>query len=557
MNLCRIRKNVSLLIFNLMFFYNISNNLTAQNVDAYWTLVIAGKNIPQPVFWNGNIYTAGEDRALTCITSKGKFLWRRNSQELPGKFLSVSNSGLVYLVTVKGNIEVFSSQGFPVWNYKLDASPIFPVHTARDGRCFIIQSNRIICLAANGKLKWSLPLTATPIAPPSETGSKDIVLIFQTGDFLRISIFGEVVEQHHLKKNVTAIGEAPGGYVLACSDGSISYYKTAGGSGAVWEFTASGICKNIFYKNSKILYLLENGKIIFKTLETNEELWQEQLNTSFSTVSHIYANRNEFNITANGFGAAVTDAGKIKWQKQITEKSFLPIITENGLLVGVTKEFLNAYRVETKLLRHGQKKVEKENFYSIIEKEVEDSSQNSMPFFIEYSTTGELLDLIEEEIKTGAVGEKEPRYAMQLKTILQNKRKASYFAQEFMPLDRARAAELLGKLGSYEYRSILLGEVKYADDSSVNAGILRGLANLAYDSDGKTINAIEFLIQKSSSFDDETMKAACDCLFALVKSGNNNTTQSAIRLLFLIRSGKYSSHIKNYAVQKIQEISKK
>lgn len=540
----------------VLFFFGTLIHLYGQNLDAYWTLVIAGKNISTPVFWNGNIYTAGEDRALTCITSRGKFLWRRNTEEFPGSFLSVSNSGLLYLVTVKGNLEVFSSQGFPVWKYRLDEKPIFPVFTARDGRCFIIQSNRIICLTASGKLKWNIPLASAPIVPPAETGSKDIVLISTAGDFLRVSIFGEIIEQHHLKKTVSAVGEAPGGYILACTDGSISYYKTTGGSESIWQCSEQGICKRIFYKNGKVLYMFENGKIIFKTLETNEFIWQTELHSSFSQGVECFADGNEFNITAKGYGCTITDLGKIKWEKQIPEKTFFPIITENGLLIGITKEFLNAYRVETKLLRRGSNKNNVEKFYSIVDAKKESTSQDELPFFIEYSATAELLDLISEEIKAGTVAEKEPRYAMQLKTILQNKRKASYFSQEFMPLDRARAAELLGKLGSYEYSTILLDEINAGNDSSVNAGILRGLESIAYDIDGKTIAGIDFIIQSTRYHDSETMKAACDCLVALVKSGNNETSKKAIGLLFSISTGKYSNVIQNYAQQKIKEITK-
>ncbi|WP_024468551.1 PQQ-binding-like beta-propeller repeat protein [Treponema pedis] len=529
--------------------------LQSQGLDTYWTLVVAGKNITTPVFWNGNIYTAGEDRALNCITSQGKFLWRRNTKEFPGEFLSVSSSGLVYLVTAKGNLEVFSSQGFPAWQYKLDKKPIFPIHTARDGRCFIIQKDNIICLTPSGKLKWSLPLSSAPISPPSETGSKDIVLVLTSGDFLRISIFGTVVEQHRLKKTVSAVGEAPNGYILACTDKTVSYYKTAAGSEAAWQVTENGICKNAFYKNGKVLYLFENGKAVFKTLETGELIWELSLNGNFSDGVNCRAEGNEFNITAKGYGCTITDSGKIKWEKQINEKSFFPLITENGLLIGITKEFLNAYRVETKLLRRGAGGNVTESFYSIID-EKEKSAAEELPFFIEYSTVGELLEVITYEIKKGSVGEKEPRYAFQLKTILQNKRKASYFAQGFTSFDRANAAELLGKLGSYEYRNILLGEINLSNDSTVDAGVLRGLAYLAYDPDGKTIEGIDFLIQKASYEDSERMKAACDCLTALTKTGNRETAKSAIALLFSVSTGRYSSLIQNYARQKIKTIGK-
>ncbi|MGI5085598.1 PQQ-binding-like beta-propeller repeat protein [Treponema putidum] len=539
--------------FSIFFcFFVFSFKLPAQPLDAHWTLVFAGKNITVPVFWNGNIYTAGDDKALNCITSQGTFLWRRNTSEFPSNFLSVSQAGLVYMVTAKGNIEAFSSQGMPLWTYPLKKKPIFPVHTARDGRIFIIQEDNIICLTSSGKLKWEIPLVSAPIFQPSETGSKDIVLILKSGDFLRVSIFGSVVEQRRLKKTVSAIGEAPEGYILACTDGSISYYKTGGGSEALWQTTEPEICRNAFYKGGKVLYMFESGKLIFKDLKTNELIWEEKTSGNFSGGVHCYAIGNEFNITAKGFGCLITDSGRIKWEKKIPETDFFPIITENGLLVGITNEILNAYRVETKLLRKGTKISSPDSFYSIVQKD--DKGKDDLPFFVEYATAAELLDAIQKEIENGAVGEKEPRYAFQLKTILENKRKASYFAQDFNAFDRARAAELLGRLGSYEYRDILLNGIYKIDDPDVLAGILRGLEHLAYDPDGKTMEGIRFVMGKAKYDDINLMAAVCDCLTALMRFGDQETSRAAISSLFYVIKGPYSNIIQNYARQKLKNI---
>ena len=542
------------IFFIFLIFFIFSFHLPAQSLEAYWTLVFAGKNITMPVFWNGNIYTAGDDRALNCITSQGTFLWRRNTSEFPSEFLSVSQAGIVFMVTAKGNIEAFSSQGMPLWTYPLKKKPIFPIHTARDGRLFIIQDDNIICLTSSGKLKWSLPLVSPPISQPAETGSKDIVLILKSGDFLRISIFGSIVEQYRLKKTVLAIGEAPNGYILACTDGSISYYKIGGGSEAVWQGFESEICKNIFYKNGKALYMFENGRIACKDLNSNELIWEEKTSGSFKDGVKCYAIGNEFNITSKGFGCLITDKGRIKWEKKIPETLFFPIITENGLLVGITNEILNAYRVETKLLRKGTKRSATDKFYSIVQDD--DKGKDDLPFFIEYSTIDELLEVIKKDIEDGTVGEKEPRYAFQLKTILENKRKAAYFSQDFNPLDRARAAELLGRLGSYEYLDILLDEIYRIDDPDVLAGILRGVEQLAYDPDDRTMEGIRYIMNKAKYNDIGLMTAACDCLTALMRFGEQETTQAAISSLFYIVKGPYSNIIQNYARQKLKNIVK-
>lgn len=538
----------------LPLFLSAAISLYSQTLDAFWTLVFAGKNITTPVFWKGNIYTAGEDRALNCITSRGKFLWRRNTAEYASNLLSVSNSGILYMITAKGNLEVFSSQGMPLWSYTLKKKPIFPVHTAKDGRIFIIQSDNIICLTPTGKLKWALPLSSAPISAPAETGSRDIVLILTSGDFIRISIFGSIVEQRRLKKGISAIGEAPDGYILAFSDGNILYFKTGGGSEPVWQMKEAGICKGIFYKGGRVLYLFESGRLLFKTLHSNEPLWEQKTGGNFAGGVKCYALGNEFNITAKGYGCLITDSGKIKWEKSIPENRFFPIITENGLLIGITEEVLNAYRVETKLIRDNEKRTAPKTFYSIIDGNTGPDSKGDYPFFIEYATVSELLNVIKKDIDNGTVGEKEPQYAFQLKTIFQNSKRASYFSQDFNSFDRAFAAELLGRLGSYEYRDILISEIKKGIAADIGAGIARGLSHLAYDPDGKTMDGIEFLMHKAAYNDTELMTAVCDCLFQMIKFGDEATAKRAVSSLFYVTDGPYSYIIRNYARQKVKNI---
>ncbi len=550
------------LFFCFFFFIFLEISLFGQSLDAFWTLVFAGKNTTTPVFWNGNIYTAGEDRALNCISSDGKFAWRRNTWELPSKFISVSNSGLVYLISKTGNLEVFSSQGMPSWHYKFDKIPIFPVHTARDGRVFVILSDKIFCLTPNGNLKWSLALPSKPISPPAETGAKDVILILESGVFLRVSIFGKIVEQYNPKNRISALGEAPAGYILADEAGTISYYKSNVAAKPVWQVKEKSVCKKIIYAHDKVLYLFKNGRAVFKELESNKLLWEVQTTASFSDFVRCRIASNEFNIMATAYGCVITDKGKLKWERHISEKDFLPIITENGLLVGITKEFLNAYRMETKLMRRGKTKQNPQEFYSITSKKNKanndkNSSSDSkleIPFFLEYESVSAAFEAITEDLKNGNIGDKEPRYARQLETVLQNKRKAAYYPENFSPIDRAVAAELLGQMGSYEYRDILIGEINGIDDSTVLAGILRGLTALAYDPDGKTMQGIKTIMQKARYDDSDLMKAVIDCLEALIKQGDKKTAKEGILTLFSVISGPYSDKIKKYARQKIKNV---
>ncbi len=96
--------------------------------------------------------------------------------------------------------------------------------------------------------------------------------------------------------------------------------------------------------------------------------------------------------------------------------------------------------------------------------------------------------------------------------------------------------------------------MQYEKDPTVLAGCLQGLSYLAYDSDGKTLEAVKYIIGKARYDDIEIMKAAIDCISSLIKYGNKKTAKEAISTLFLITSGPYTNIIQKYARQKIKNI---
>lgn len=539
-------------LFSALLFFSSLTPICAQTLDAYWTLVFAGKNITQPVFNNGLIYTAGADKAINCITTNGKFLWRRNIKELPGKFISVSESGIAALVTEKGYVKFYSSQGLPLWTMKGTEKPVQPVYNTRDGRIFIVFSSKIICFTHTGTQKWSMPLPSPPKSEIAAAGAGSFIILLQDKTFLRFSLFGTVLEQGSLKKEISCAAYIPNGYILASEDGTIYRYIINKGAKPVSQTKEGGICRAAVYKNGKILYIFDSGKIMLKKMESEKAEWEINAGSAFGKEVFCTMLSNEFNIVSKGFACVVTDEGRIKWSRKVLEKDFLPVITENGLLVGVSKEILNAYRMETKFLRAAKRKTPRHS-YSIAR---DNGFDSSLLLFTESANLKKFLDKIKTDIESGNMGSKEPFYAEMLSDILQNKNKHTYFPQEFSPFERGTAAELLGKMGSFEYRDILLSEVNSNIDSQIAGGVLRGFEALAYDPEGKTLEAINLIIRYTGGNDDSVMKAACDALAALALYGSAETAEKAVKSIFSAAAGPYSGYIKNYARQKLKNIVK-
>lgn len=538
--------------------------LFSQELEAFWTLVFAGDNITTPVYSNGNIYTAGADKALNCITSKGSFLWRRNTGSYPTPLISTSSDGVVYLITRGNNIEAYSSQGLPIWTYKCNKMPLFPVYVSNEGYLILTFEDKLISLTRQGKLKWELTLPSKPIKEPVEIAQKNVILVLQDGSFLRLSMFGQLIEQFSLKKRIETISFAPQGFIVSCDDSSISYYKLGEPSTLVWQTNEASVCRSVTYRDKSFFCVYANGDAILKRAIDGTEVWKCHLETSISELVQCNYVAGEFNVRDKGFAAIVLQKGKVKWQKSLVEKQFLPIITDNGLLIGIRSEILNAYRMETKLIRKNDvdsKRGEPKTFASSDDaKKREEANKDlvihkaTILYLLGFSTFDFFKD-VEEDIKMGAVGEKEDYYAIMLTGIIQNDARNSYFPHEFSSFERGRAATLLGQMGLYEYRDVLLEQITVHIDGELAVGILRGLAALAYDPDGKTINGITSILNHTSPDNIEVVKAVADAFLSLAKFGDKITAKKAVESMFSIMNGAYPAVIKSYVRQRLKNIA--
>lgn len=536
-------KKVYCIILSFFFFTTF---LAAE--DPFWTLVMAGKNVAPPVTWNKHIYFIGDDKALNCISIDGSFVWRRNTDGI-GNFISISQSGLIFVSTRTGKLQAFSSQGIPIWTFDLDETPLYAPYSSLDGRLFVLTSKTLFCFSQQGVLKWKHTLQSEPVLDITETGNGEIILVLKNGDFIRLSVFGHLNEEKKLVKMVSALSKAPSGYLMACTDGSLFYYKTVLGSESVWQVKTSSPAVSLTYASGKYLAVCKDGSVWFSTIEENEKVWFAQLSFRFSDTNPVIRIlKDEIHITALGFGACLLSNGTIKWQASIPEISTRSVITENGMLIGTSGKIINAYRMEVKFLRTSEHAEILDDSYNII-----DNTPLTIPPVFDSAGSKSLFSEINKAIKTGTLAENEPVYAASLVGILQNKWKTQ-FGQNFTVTERAEAASLLGSLGSYEYRQYLIDEGYKTNNQTLTVGIVKGLRLIAYDPDGKTLEYLSHVITKTPYNDSETMKAVCDCLQQLSSFGDYTTSTRTISALFSIINGKFSSNIKSYARQKIENI---
>jgi len=545
--------------FSLYCFMLLMRTLAAQTEQTQWSAVMAGETLCDPVSHGEYFYTLSSDQALNCINYTGSFVWRRNIAKTVNPFLSVSDSGVLFIADSSGMLQAVSSQGIYLWSLWLSEPILYAPYSTMDGRVCVLTKSNLYCLSMRGKIKWQMKLPAPPASQICETGAASLICVLANKDFLTVALTGEPISRRTLKKEITALAPAPEGYLMSTQDGLLTYYRSGiAGSAedtadhAVWQIQDAPplVMKNM---GKECLCMYTDGTISSRNISSGALNWKAKLGNGISLPLYCIKKDGQYYLSCKGFAAIIDETGAVKREKTISASPFLPLITPSGILIAVEDWVVNSWRLEEKIMQNAafQQEETPPKRYRILE--IREQAQ-TLPFYIPNDDTTALLAHIEKTIMQGTAGAQEAAYAYVLKIIFMNTQKAVYYPYHFTNYERAKAAELLGYLESLEYRGILLDEAKKTTEPILAAAIIRALGFIASDPDGKSIETIQLLLRRCGAHFSEPAYAACDTFAEIAKYGDKNTAEAAMKALFTIVSSAFPENIKQYARQKIKTI---
>ncbi|EEV21346.1 hypothetical protein TREVI0001_0543 [Treponema vincentii ATCC 35580] len=572
---------------SFVFLFIPAGFLTAQTEQAQWSAVMAGETLCDPVLHGEYLYTLSSDQALNCIDYTGSFVWRRNITRTIKPFLTVSNSGILIIADASRMLQAVSSQGIYLWSVQLPEPALYAPYSTTDGRICVLTKSNLYCFSVKGKLKWQLKLSSPPARQLCETGTASLLLALTNKDFLTVSLTGQLLNTKTLKKDIAALSAAPAGYVMCTGDGILAYYRgetnpagkqihsigqansaataeqyapDAGTAhGAQQEETAEGFAvwqsvetTPLFMQTSgdELVCVYADGTVSARNITSNKINWTAKLNSRITLPLYCSKTDGEYYIACKSIAAIISGTGTVKREQKITSSAFLPVITPSGILIAIDDWVINSWRLDTKIMQ-ADPQPEAPPQYQILKTQ---EKTQTLPFFVPYGDTAILLTGIDEAITKGTVGTDEASYALTLQTILTNNQRAAYFPYDFTVYERARAAELLGLLESLEYRTILLDEAVKTSEPTLAVAIIRALGFIAADPDGRSIEAIQLLLQRCGVREYGPAYASCDALTEIAKYGDKQIAGSAVKALFAIAASAFPENIRQYARQKIKTI---
>lgn len=513
--------------------FALFSNLTATvGAEPAWKRVLSGDIVSAPVAFGDRVYAQTTDRMLTCLSDGGAFLW---SKPLPGKsapFLAVSGFGLVLAVVAPGIITATNLDGRFLWQLRGSELPVCAPLSGRDGRIFVAYRSRIVCLSVGGLVKWTLPIDESATGPLSVTGSGD-VLVACGGDItLRVSPYGEALETIPLKGASAAILPVSAGFVVGYENGSVRSFDVRDGrasgnaSECVWEFRGNGRVAALTRDGPSIFVLFADGMLVALNVTDGAVLWNLATGIASDRNSSLSFEYGQIYGLTGRAVFAIDAKGRFLWKYALVSEAFPPRLSDSGLAYTVAPDgVLSAWRVESRI--KSEKAAQKSESYGILNGK---SAGYGIPEGPDRRSALWFLDSVSDEIRAGTVGSDEVHFARRLAEIMRGDTGFGPFAPQFDSSERARSATLLGRLGSSEYRQVLVDEAPRATDPTVATGILLGLAACGSDGDGRSLESIDRLVRAFPA-DETVLRSACDALYAVTRFSSGEASLDGTRYL--------------------------
>lgn len=516
-------------------------------VDSHWSKVLGADIIAGPIAFKDRVYIATEDRSISCLDSSGRFLWHH---ALPGKtapLLAVSPTGIVLAFCEKGTIIAFNSNGSFLWKRVDKEYPVSQPLFGSDGRIFLIYRDSVRCIYGTSLVKWTALFSTLHIDSPPKTsglsGAGDLLIITFDGQLLRFSPYGELLERFLLEelgiagKNCTFIHSVPGGVIIGSSTGDIGFLEIREKTELLWKSRLSSSIAGIAFGDGTVFAVATDGSIKAVNVTDGSQLWTARCETPFYDSIDTVWDYGQYHIIGAGFSGVWSLDGRQLRNQTLPLDIKNPVLSSSGLgYAALPQWMLGCWKLETRIKI--EKKDKKTQTYGILTS-ITPSWYQYIPESSGYVVS--LFDEITEALKNGAVGDNERFYARELSRILTNTDRPS--------IERARAANLLGQLGSSEYRSLLLDMCYDPFDSTLAEGLLWGLASCASDSDGLSLVAVRHLIRSAGPREKGVLLAASDCLYALIRYAENDRALEGTRLLASFLESPYDNSIGNRARQ--------
>lgn len=540
-----------------------------------WTRVLSGEPVGGPIAIGNRVVTSSDDRSITCIDHNGAFLW---SGRLPGKstpFLSALSDSYLCAVSEPGVLSLYGADGNLLWRISGAGMPVSSPVPGRDGRFFVPYRDAVRCFAINGLMLWSVSLPARYTGPVGETGDGDILVGCEGNLIARITPFGDLKETVQLtagsearSDRLTALAPVGYGFAAGYDSGYLEgrYVKDSEenrASEAVWSIALANPVRALAESSGTLIAALANGSTVALNATDGTLLWSVRLGVPLAQATRIARDYGQFNVISQNFAYALSDSGTILWSLAIPSDATGIFLAPDGSVYATSSGWkISAWTGERRIRSANSRPAS--STYGVL------ANSRILAPWLAHPDTSEIsvfFNRVTAALSTGTgkvgtgseyVGVDEVEWASKLAAIIANRSFGTItrpgIREGFFDTERARAASLLGQLGSSEYRDFLIAEANRNPGETLSLGLLYGLAATGGDAEGLVASAVGEIGRKAGTGNDTVNRAVCDALYALIRYASGEAAASYARALVGYTRPPYGESVREYARQVLGNI---
>ena len=534
-----------------------------------WRQAIGGRIVGKPLAQAESVVVACEDRSLRSFGRSGTPLWRFEAGGKISPYLSRSPEGTTYLARTDGLFIAVNRSGRELWRSKLDSPAASPAVVGYDGRVFILTERSLSCRSAAGFLKWTRPISAKPSTEAALDSAGGLIVGFENGTVLRASAFGETT-LFSVSAVPTAVADYSsdrGNRVVAClNDGRIVMENPETGAATLLA-TEPAPAAAAAVRGGQLGTVLRNGTTLLVDIGTAATLWRGRLRESGSWNIRL-DERGLFALGEAGAAGFAYD-GRRLWSLELDGSSASPAFSDEGILYAGGEDWiLYAYRVEERV-----RAAENSLFgfaaggsYGLAEKnEARDERSGTGlelipdPYELDEWSVEERLAFIAGAADINEIGEQEREFVSFLMKAAGAERSATRKARNLpavLPHHRARAAELLGILGSRETIAFLSDVLRRDGETVVRAVAASAIGAIGSDPSGDAMDVFALAVLPPEPVRDERLLTSiAAAIGALCRFSGPPLSDQGIKLLVALSAGDKPSVVRNRARTELESLA--
>jgi len=555
--------------------------LWSEGLEPAFRLPVGGKALAGPLVdargGPAAAWLLSEDRNLYLLAETGAHLAKIGLPSRPAPFLSLDGSGRALLVYPESggqaSLVAYTRGGAEAYRALFEEAPISPPGIGSDGRLFVAAGKRLVCLSAAGGRLWSLDLDALPSCPPAVDGRGRPALGLEDGSLLLASPYGELLARVKCGAPVTALsplstqtaseGAAPvlsadrtPSLAAGLSDGRVLRVDADGKLLEEWRGGAGKIAALAAPPSGGTCYALSSGGSLFPCLPSGSKEKSWKVETGLSGAS-LFLFSDRLLVIAKGRALSYSLEGELLTQASFANSSAPAAPSPSGLLFSPGEDWiLGAYRFSPEL---GPALAPIPASYAPDEAAARDALAYD-PAIGDAGRQLALLAGIEAKLSAGSLGREEPSSSALAAAIAQGRFDPVYPEAERRfranPLPRARAAWILGRMGSPDNIDALIAILEGEADGSVKAAAVEALAAIGLDPGGRVGSAFERLVTASRGrLEDELALSLVGGIESLLLRSGAAPELGSIRALLALAGRPYGSEIRDRATRALGRIA--